>query len=115
MCRLDIVRVVVSPRSSHAFGILVVRNDVVIVREFFVAECAYACLLPNLAVQQLPHLGRRSQLPVSTRMVRILNPLHPKPNDLRLRKEFPTAAGERSVNGTQFICTKSHTIPLKLG
>jgi hypothetical protein len=48
---LDVVRMVVSPRSSHAFGILVVRNNVVVVSEFFVAEYAYACLLSNLAIQ----------------------------------------------------------------
>src|ERR1700758_2442893 len=42
MCCLDIVRVIVSPRSSHSFRILVARNDVVVIRDLFVAYCAYA-------------------------------------------------------------------------
>ena len=48
---LDIVRVIVSPRSTDSLRILVVRNDVVVVRELLVADCANAALLPNLAVQ----------------------------------------------------------------
>jgi len=55
---LDVVRVIVPPRSAHSLRILVIRNDVVVVREFVVADRAYAALLPDLAVQQFPHLGR---------------------------------------------------------
>jgi hypothetical protein len=47
---LDIVRVIVSPGSAHAFWILVVRGDVVVVREFFVADRAYSGLLSNFAI-----------------------------------------------------------------
>lgn len=70
---------VISPRSSHSSGISVVRNDVVVIRELLVADGAYSSLLPDLAVQQLPHLRRRSKVPISTRVVRILDPLHPDP------------------------------------
>jgi len=48
---------IISPRSSHSLGIFVVWNDVVIVRELFVADRADARLLSNLAIQQLAHLA----------------------------------------------------------
>jgi hypothetical protein len=75
---LDIVWMVVSPRSSHTFRILVVRDDVVVIREVFVADGAYATLLDNLSVQQFPHLGRGSQFPISSRVMRIFDPLNPE-------------------------------------
>ena len=53
---LDIVRMVVSPRSSHTLGILVVGHHVGIVRELFVADRTLLVLFDNLAVQQFPHL-----------------------------------------------------------
>lgn len=58
MCGLDIAGMIVTEGSSHSFRISMVGDDVVIVRELFVADCAYAGLLANLAVQQLPHLSR---------------------------------------------------------
>jgi len=57
MCCLDIVGVIISPRSSHPFRIPVVRDDVVVIFEVFVADGAYPALLHNLSVQQFPHLG----------------------------------------------------------
>ena len=58
MCCLDIVWMIVSPSSSHSFGILVVGDNIAVIREVFVADGAYPALLPNLAVQKLSHLGR---------------------------------------------------------
>ena len=58
MYRLDIIRVIVPPRSAHSLRIPMVRDDVVIVRELFVADRADAGLFPDLSVQQLSHLGR---------------------------------------------------------
>ena len=55
---LNIVGMIVPPGSTHAFRILVVRNDVVGIGELFMADCAYAGLLPNLAVQQIAHFRR---------------------------------------------------------
>ena len=49
---------VIPPRSSHSFRIFVVRNDIVVIREVFVADGAYPALLDNLSVQQFPHFGR---------------------------------------------------------
>ncbi len=91
---LDIVRVIVSPRSSHSFGILVVWNDVVVVGELFVADRAYSGLLPHLAVQQFSHLCRRSQLPISSRVVWIFDPLNSQSYEPGLGKGLPAAAGK---------------------
>ena len=41
---------VISPRAAHSLGLLVVRHDIVIVREFFEANWADLVLLDNLAV-----------------------------------------------------------------
>ena len=60
MGRLDVVGMIVSPRSTHTLRILVIRDNVVVVGEFFVADGANAALLPDFAVQELPHLPRRS-------------------------------------------------------
>jgi hypothetical protein len=38
VCCLDIVWMIVSPSSSHAFGILMVWHDVVVIREFLVTD-----------------------------------------------------------------------------
>ena len=55
---LNIVRVVVSPGSSHAFGIDVVWHDVVVVGELLVADWTLPVLLDNLPVQEFPHFRR---------------------------------------------------------
>ena len=55
---LDIIQVIVSPGSSHSFGIPVVWHDVVVVGELFMADRAHPTLLPDFPVQQFPHLGR---------------------------------------------------------
>ena len=102
---LDIVRMVISPSSSHSLRTLVVRNDVVIVGELLVADGAYACLLSDLHLQQLPHLPRRSKFPVSTRVVWIFNPLNSKPNQFGLGKERAATASPGSVDGAQFVRT----------
>ena len=59
---------VVSLRSSHAFGISVVWNNVVIVAELFMADRAYPILFDNFPVQQFPHFCRRPEFPVSSRV-----------------------------------------------
>ena len=82
MYGLDVVRMIVTEGSSHSFRISMVGDDVVKVCELFVANCAYARLLADLAVKQLAHLGRGSQLPISTRVVGILNSLNSESDQL---------------------------------
>ncbi len=78
MNRLDIVGVVVSPRSSHPFGLDVVGHDVATIRELFMADCAFPVLLDDLSVQQLSHLGWRPEFAKSSRVVRIFDALNTK-------------------------------------
>jgi len=54
---LNVVWMVISPRTAHAFGILMIRHDVVVVREFFMADRTLLVLLRNLPIQEFPHLG----------------------------------------------------------
>jgi hypothetical protein len=57
MYRLNVVGMIVSPRSSHSTGIDVVGNDVAVVGEPFLAEGADAILRSNPSVHQFSHLG----------------------------------------------------------
>ncbi len=67
---------IVSPGSSHAFGIDVVRHDVVVVGEGFLADRASSVLLDDLTIEQLPHLAVGTELAVSSRVMRVFNTLH---------------------------------------
>src|ERR1700687_1978764 len=96
MCCLDVVRMIVPPRSSHSFRILVVRGHVVVIREVLVADSANPALLHNLSVQKFPHLGRGSQFPISARVMRIFNSLNSKSDYLRPGKKLPPTARNRA-------------------
>jgi hypothetical protein len=72
---LNIIGMVVAPGSSHASWVDVVRNDVVVVSELHIAECAFPALFDNLAIEQPPHLCVGAEFPVSPGMIGILDPL----------------------------------------
>ena len=55
MCCLNVVGMVVTPSSSHAFGIPVVWNDVVVIRERFVADGTDLVLFDDFLVQEFAH------------------------------------------------------------
>src|SRR5581483_3776983 len=92
---------VISPSSSHSLGIPMVRDDVAIVRELFVADGTFLVLFDNLPVQQLPHLRRRPKFPVSSRVTRIFNALHAKPDQPGPGHVFPATAGEERRVGKE--------------
>jgi hypothetical protein len=56
----------------------VVRNDITVFGKILVADCAFATLLGDLSVQQLPHLGWRPKFSVSSSVMRIIDALHAK-------------------------------------
>lgn len=64
---------VISPRSSHPFGIFVVWHDVVVVRELTMADCAYSVLFRNFPLQKFPHFRGRPEFPISPRVMRIFD------------------------------------------
>jgi hypothetical protein len=108
MCRLDIVRVVVSPGPSHPFGISMVCHYVVIVRELFVAHCAYSFLLCDFPLQKFPHFGGGSEFSVAPRMMRVLNASNSRLNHSYTMRSFSPAAADRFVDGTVFVWTEFH-------
>lgn len=57
MNRLDVLGVVVSPRTSHAFGLDVVGHNFVVIGKRLAADCAFPVLLDDLSVEQFPQLG----------------------------------------------------------
>jgi hypothetical protein len=105
---LNIVGVVVSPRASHAFGLNVVRHNLVVIRERCVADRALPVLFDDLSVQQLPHLGRRPKFAIPPRMVRIFNALNTKLKSAFFPDLLATAAEHRTVDRTAFIPTEFH-------
>jgi hypothetical protein len=66
---LDVVRVMISPRSAHAAGIDVVGHNVAVVRELFIADGALAFLDKNLPVKQLSHFRIRAYFPITVRVI----------------------------------------------
>lgn len=84
---------------------------VVVIRELLVADRALLVLLDNLAIQQLSHLGWGPQFPVSSRMMRIFNPLNTRPQRSCTSHVFATTAEQRAMNRTAFVRTESHGVP----
>src|ERR1700720_1343798 len=107
---LNVVWVVIPPRSAHSFRIPVVGNHIVIVCELFVADGTLVILLDNLAVQELSHLSGGSEFPISSRMMRIINASNPRLQSARIGRLLPAAAGNRFVDWAVLIATKPHCI-----
>src|ERR1700730_11663807 len=96
-CVAWIVRMVISPGSSHSFRILVVWHDVVVVGELFVADGTLPVLLDNLPIKRFSHFSRRPEFSISSWVMRIVDTLHADPYQPGPRLEFPAAAGKRFV------------------
>jgi hypothetical protein len=89
---LNIVRAVVSPGTSHAFGLDVVGHNFVVIRKDCVADCTFPVLLADFSVQQLPHFGRGTEFPIPPRVVRIFDALHAKLKSAFFPSPIATAA-----------------------
>jgi hypothetical protein len=46
----------VSPGAAHAFRLLMVGYNIMIVRKFLMTDCAFSTLLYDLPIQELSHL-----------------------------------------------------------
>jgi hypothetical protein len=75
---LNVVWMIVPPRSAHAARANVVRCDVAVVGEPFLAQCTDATLRCNLLVQQFSHFRVRTDLPKSSRVVGIVDATDPQ-------------------------------------
>jgi len=94
MNRLDIVLMIVSPSPSHSFGLDVVGHNLVVVREGSAADCTLPVLLDDFLVQQLPHLGRRTEFTIPPGVVRIFDAPNPKLKSAFSPRLLATAAKE---------------------
>ena len=107
---LDIVWVIIPPRSSRSFGISVVRNDIVVVCELFVADGAFPVLLDNLPILQFPHFGRGPEFAISPRMRRIIHASNTRLQSARIGCLFTATAGDPSVDWAVLTATKPISI-----
>ena len=91
--------------------------DLLIIREVAFTDRALSLLFNDLPILKVPHLRRRSELPIAAWMVRILNPPHWHPRLPIASVTDSTAAEPRSVNRAEFIPSQLHLFaPLgKLG
>jgi hypothetical protein len=106
---LDIVRVIVSPCSSHTARVNVVGHDVVVVGKGLLADGARFVLLDDLAIEQLPHLRIRTELAEPSGMMRIFDTLHTHLFATAfLEGHFPATTRKGTVNGTVLVTTKIH-------
>jgi hypothetical protein len=80
MFGLNVVGMVISPRSSHSFRFPVVGHDIVVVCELFVADRAYPALFDNFPVHQFLHFGGRLEFAIYPRVMRIFNSPNSKPD-----------------------------------
>ena len=53
-----------------------IRYDVGVVREFFVADCAFSVLFNNLAIEKLPRFRRGPEFSISSWVMRIRDALN---------------------------------------
>ena len=91
---LDVFRMVISPGSSHTFRVSMVRNDFAAVVKFMVANGTFPSLLDDLSVQQLPHLGWRTEFAISPGVMRIFDALNTKLKSAFFPSLLATAAEE---------------------
>ncbi len=106
---LDIVRMIVSPRSSHASGMDVIGHDVVVAGEGLQADGALSVLLDDLAIEQLPHLRVGTELAVASGMMRVFDTLHTELSDATLPKNCLSAtAVQRTVDGAGLVTAELH-------
>ena len=91
---LNIVGAIISPCPSHPFGFNMIGHDVATVDKFLVTEGAIPFLLDDLSAQQLSHLCRRAEFPISPRVVRIFDALNAKLKSAFFPRLLATAAEE---------------------
>jgi hypothetical protein len=111
---LNIVRMIISPSSSHSARIDVVGNNIAVVSEPLFAEGADSVLRCNLSVHQFPHFRIRADLSVPSWVFGIVDATD---SNLALasfsRDRFPAAAEQGTVNRTELIPTESQSFLLK--
>jgi hypothetical protein len=75
-----------------------VGNNIGVIGERFIADCADAFLFDDLAVHELAHLSPRSQLAIPPRVVRVIDAANAQPAWMSFSHMLPAATEERFVN-----------------
>jgi hypothetical protein len=100
---------VVSPRTSHSFGVDVVGHYVIATGERHLTDGTLAALLDDLAVEQLSHFSIGAELAISPGVVRVVDTLNAEPSDApSLLERLAATAIEGSMDGTIFLATEFH-------
>ena len=89
---LNVLGMIISPRSSHPFGLDMVGHNLVVMRELLVANRAPPILLNDFSVKQFPHLSGLPEFAISPGMVRIFDALNTKLKSASFPRLLPTAA-----------------------
>ena len=113
MHSLDVGRVIVSPCSSHTFGIDMVWDNIRIVSKRYLADPTLASLFADLAIHQCSHFWIGAEFSISPRMMWIVDALHAKLVRLsRFLDRLPATAGKRAMNWAIFIAPEFHSVLL---
>ena len=114
---LDVVRVIVPSRCTHAARFSVIRDDVFVAGEFLVAEGADFVLLDNLSIEQAAHGRLGADFPVAARVMLVRNAVYSRLEALELLRRaldgqqtfFASAAVEAAVDGAAFVDFEFHS------
>jgi hypothetical protein len=109
---LNVLRMVVSARSSQSLSDPCGQARCRIVGERHLANGALPVLLNYFSIEQFPHFRFGAKLTVSPGVVRVFDALHSEPSDSpSLRNRVAATARERVMNGTVLIATEFHGVP----
>ncbi len=75
-----------------------VRHDVFVVRELFLADCTFPALVDDLSVKQFPHFCWRPEFPIPSWVMRILNAPYTKLYRTFLTNLISATAEDRSMD-----------------
>ena len=95
-------------RHSVPYAEIGIRHNVATVDKFLVTDGALSFLLDDFSIQQFPHLGRRTDLAIPPRVMRIFNALNTKLKPALFPRQLATTAEQRAVDRTVFIPTELH-------
>jgi hypothetical protein len=109
---LDIIRMIISPSSTHSPWADMVWNNVTVVRELGAADATFTALGHDLSIEQLSHLPVGTELSIPSLMKWIFDPPDAElPCCLHFRNYFPSAAETRTMDWADLVATKSHGFP----
>jgi hypothetical protein len=106
---------IVSPYPSHASGIDMVRHNVAVICELFLAEGAEAILCNDLPIEEIPHFTVGAEFPEPPGMKRIFDaPNTHLAHALFSRDCLSSTAETGAVDRAELVLAESHDV-LQIG